>query len=159
MLKVTCNISTGDVEAFIKKAETHVMDCMKEALVNLCTECDQRARDNDGGWQNRTGNLRSSIGGAVYEKGETYFTTEFAQVLNGSRGSAKGREMVQALASQYTEAIVMTMVAGEDYAEKVEAMDSKDVIESTRLYAESVVMSRIEEAKEKAINDINSWQS
>ena len=147
-----------DVDAFLLKVSLYIMRCMKDALVTLCRECDERARANDGGWQNRTGNLRSSIGGAVYERGKTYFTTEFATVLNGSQGSAKGRSMVQSLASQYSEAVAMVIVAAEDYADKVEAIDSKDVLESTRIYAESVVMKRLEAAKEKAIQKINTWK-
>lgn len=158
MLKIKCNISIKEVEAFLLKAETYIMDCMKEALAELAKECDERARNNNGGWMNRTGNLRSSIGAAVYENGEVFFTTTFKQVLGGSRGSAEGRNLISSLASQYRDVVAMVVVAGMDYAEKVEALESKDVLESTRLWAESVVIERLEEAKRKAENEINTWR-
>ena len=149
---------SGSMDSFLQKAAEHIMYCMKEALAKLCEECDEKARSNDGGWQNRTGNLRSSIGAAVYDNGKVYFMTAFEQVLGGSIGSAKGRALIQSLASSYADAIAMVIIAAMEYAETVEAIDSKDVLESTRLYAESVVMERLEEAKEKAIKDINSWK-
>ena len=147
-----------DFGAFLLKAEKYIMDSAKEALVTLCQESVERARQNDGGWHNQTGNLRSSIGGAVYEKGVVFFTTEFEQVLNGSTGSERGKRMVQSLASQYTEAVSMVIIAAMDYAEIVEAVKSKDVLESTRIWAESVVQNRVNEAVQRAVSEINRWK-
>ena len=160
MLKIVCNTSVKEIEAFLRRASDHIMECMKKALADLVREADEKARNR--GWEESfrdvSGNLRSSIGGAVYDHGKVYFSTEFATVLGGSTGSARGRSMVQELAGQYSDCIAMTMVAAMDYAEIVEARDSKDVLESTRIWAESVVMQRLEEAKEKAIREINTWR-
>ena len=159
MLKVQTSFTQNVFEAFLLKAEKHIIKCMGDALAQLVRESDTKARDRgyDVSFRDVTGNLRSSIGGAVYQHGQVFFTSSFNQVLKGSKGSAEGRKMVQSLAHQYTDAIVMVMVAGMDYADYVEAIDSKDVIESTRIWAESVVMKRLEEAKDKAVKEINSW--
>lgn len=158
MLKVVLKVSMKDVDAFLLNVRNHVMRCMRDALVALCKECEEKARNNDGGWRNRTGNLRSSIGGAVYEHGKVYFETEFSQILNGSQGVTEGRNMIRQLASSYSDAVAMVIVAAMDYADEVEAYESKDVIESTRIYAESVVQNRLDAAKEQAIKEINSWK-
>ena len=79
-------------------------------------------------------------------------------MLNGDKGSQEGRRMVESLANQYTEAVSMVIVAAMDYAEYVEAVKSKDVLESTRIWAESVVEKRINDAVRKAVSRINSWK-
>jgi hypothetical protein len=151
---------TSAIEAFFNKALAYVQECMLQALEDLAKEADERARSRgwDESFHDVTGNLRSSIGAVVIDHGKVFFTTEFSQVLNGSTGSAKGRQMVQSLASDYGETIAMVMVAAMDYAERVEALDSRDVIESTRIWAESEVMKRLEEARDKAVREINSWK-
>lgn len=152
--------SVSALKAFFDKAHTHIMDCMRQALADLVTEADMKARSRgwDESFHDVTGNLRSSIGGAVIDNGRVWFSTEFEQVLNGSTGSANGRQAVQSLAGQYADTVAMVMVAAMDYAERVEALESKDVLESTRLWAESEVRGRLEAARDKAIRDINSWK-
>lgn len=148
------------IASFLQRASEHITECMRQALADIVREADEKARNRgwDESFHDVTGNLRSSIGGAVYDHGKVYFSTEFAQVLEGSTGSARGRSMVQSLAGQYSDCVAMTMVAAMDYAETVEARDSKDVLESTRIWAESVVRQRLEDAKEKAIREINTWK-
>ena len=148
------------IQAFFDKAVEHIMNCMKQALADLVKEADEMARNRgwDESFHDVTGNLRSSIGGAVIDNGKIFFSTEFEQVLNGSTGSANGHRAVQNLASQYTDVIAMVMVAAMDYADIVEALDSKDVLETTRIWAESEVQKRLEAARDKAIRDINSWK-
>lgn len=148
------------IRDFLDRALAHIRECMLQALAELVKEADQRARSRgwDESFHDVTGNLRSSIGGAVYDNGRVFFMTEFSQVLNGSTGSAKGRQMAQSLASEYGNAVAMTMVAAMDYAEIVEALDSRDVLESTRIWAEQEVRRRLEEARDRAVKDINSWK-
>lgn len=158
MIRMTTPV--GAIEAFFNKALAHIQECMLQALADLAREADERARSRgwDESFHDVTGNLRSSIGAAVIDRGKVFFTTEFSQVLNGSTGSAKGRQMVQSLASDYGDTVVMVMVAAMDYAERVEALESRDVLESTRIWAEQEVMKRLEAAKDKATKDINSWK-
>ena len=145
---------------FIIKSQNLLEERLKEAMATLVDECVEmiRTKPQEESWFNRTGNLRSSIGGAVYDRGEIYMNTAFDTVLTGYEGSALGMRMIEDLASQYSTAIGMVVIAAMPYAEDVEALESKDVLESTRLWAASVVEGRLNEAKEKAIEEINKWK-
>ena len=155
MLK--CSIQTGQLDAFLLKASDYITQALKNELVQIVKEFDAEIRAR-GNWCDRTGNLRSSIGGAVYEDGRIFFQTAFQQVLNGAVGSAKGRSLVHELSGLYSDAISAVIVAGMEYAAIVEALESRDVLESARLKAESSVETRLRKAVEKASNEINGWQ-
>lgn len=160
MLKISLATSQKELDEFLEKAQKHIMQCLLDALAQLCQECDERARSRgwDESFRDVTGNLRSSIGGAVYDHGVVYYTTNFDTVRGGGLGSSRGRAMANSLASNYAKSVSMVFLAAMDYAEYVEAIESKDVIESTRLWAEGEVVKRLEAAKEKAIKEINAWK-
>ena len=109
-----------------------------------------RGRGQSESWIDRTGNLRSSIGSAVYENGKKKLSTAFESVFGGQEGSEAGKRMIDALAKEYSQTYAMVVVAGMDYASYVENMNGKDVLASTRLWAESVIGERIEEALHNA---------
>lgn len=155
MLK--CSIQTGQLDAFLLKASDYITQALKNELVQIVNEFDAEIRAR-GSWNDRTGNLRSSVGGAVYEDGRIFFQTAFQKVLNGAVGSAKGRSLVHELSGLYSDAISAVIVAGMEYADIVEALESRDVLESARLKAESSVETRLRKAVEKASNEINGWQ-
>jgi hypothetical protein len=123
------------------------------ALSYLGEDCVKRIRDRSGkdSWFDQTGNLRSSIGYAVYEKGRTVITSAFSQILNGSEGSNEGRKMIDSLAKTYSETYALVVVAGMDYAEYVEARDNKDVLASAELYAMGKIDETLERAAERAM--------
>lgn len=109
-----------------------------------------RRRGQSESWIDRTGNLRSSIGSAVYEGSRKKLATAFESVLDGQEGSEAGKRMIDALAKEYSQTYAMVVVAGMDYASYVENMNGKDVLASTRLWAESVIGERIEDALHNA---------
>lgn len=109
-----------------------------------------RRRGQSESWIDRTGNLRSSIGSAVYENGKKKLSTAFESVFGGHEGSEAGKRMIDALAKEYSQTYAMVVVAGMDYASYVENMNGKDVLASTRLWAESVIGERIEDALHNA---------
>ena len=109
-----------------------------------------RRRGQSESWIDRTGNLRSSIGSAVYENGKKKLSTAFESVFGGHEGSESGKRMIDALAKEYSQTYAMVVVAGMDYASYVENMNGKDVLASTRLWAESVIGERIEDALHNA---------
>ena len=109
-----------------------------------------RGRGQSESWIDRTGNLRSSIGSAVYENGKKKLATAFESVIGGQEGSEAGKRMIDALAKEYSQTYAMVVVAGMDYASYVENMNGKDVLASTRLWAESVIGERIEDALHNA---------
>lgn len=109
-----------------------------------------RRRGQSESWIDRTGNLRSSIGSAVYEDGKKKLSTAFESVFGGQEGAEAGKRMIDALAKEYSQTYAMVVVAGMDYASYVENMNGKDVLASTRLWAESVIGERIEDALHNA---------
>lgn len=88
-------------------------------------------------WRDVSGNLRSSVGYAVCKKGRIVKKSDFETVLNGSDGAAKGIKMIEELASEYSQyEYSLFIVAGEEYAVYVEAVDGKVVLASGQLYVE-----------------------
>lgn len=133
---------------------------MVRALAYLGEQCTIRVRDRSGSesWFDQTGNLRSSIGYAVYEHGKSVIESAFDIVKNGSQGADKGRRMIQALASKYAETYALVVLAGMEYAEFVEAKDNKDVLASTELWARQKMKNYLDRAMEKAERRIIALQ-
>lgn len=106
------------------------------------------------GWNDQTGNLRSSIGYVVMSGGRTVGVSGFEAVGGGAEGSSEGKRVAARLAreySQYPHALIV--VAGMEYAAYVEAIDGKVVLAGGQLWLEGnigkVVRSRIEKAMSK----------
>lgn len=148
------------VNEFLNKALKLMQGNVLKALSKLGDEAvvKIRIRSASESWIDHTGNLRSSIGFAVYEQGVKHMESAFAQVLGGIEGSAKGRKMINDLAKEYSKVYALVVVAGMEYAGEVEALDSKDVLASARVWVESVVEKRIKTAIDAAINEINKWK-
>lgn len=117
-----------------------------------------RNRSAKESWIDHTGNLRSSIGFAVYEQGSKYMESAFSQVLSGTDGSLKGKKMINDLAKEYSRVYALVVVAGMEYAGEVEALESKDVLASTKIWATSIVEQRVKTAIDSAVNEINKWK-
>ena len=130
------------------------------AFSYLGEQCVMRVRDRTGdeSWYDQTGNLRSSIGYAVYEEGKILIESAFETVKNGNQGTSKGRQLIEDLANKYSQTYAMVVVAGMDYAEYVEAKDNKDVLASTELWAKSKMNEYLEKAKERAYGKIMQLQ-
>jgi len=159
-MKVECSTpSTSSLNAFFIKAAELMKAYILRALTKLGEESVARVRDRsqDVSWIDHTGNLRSSIGYAVYDYGVKYMQSAFNTVRNGSEGRSEGMRLVNDLAKEYSNVYALVVLAGMDYASYVEAIKNKDVLESTRLWALSVVDERLNRAKEEAIKVINSW--
>lgn len=130
------------------------------ALAYLGEQSIARIRDRSGedSWFDQTGNLRSSIGYAIYGDGRKIIESTFAVVKNGAQGSAEGKRMIDELASKYAETFTLVVVAGMEYADAVEARDNKDVLASTELWAKAKVQEYLDRAKEKAVRRIAQLQ-
>jgi len=127
------------------------------AMTKLGEECVARIRNRGASesWIDHTGNLRSSIGYAVYDHGLNYMMSNFSVVLEGNEGAGKGRELVEELARQFTNTYALVVVAGMDYAAYVEAIKNKDVLESTKLWAMGVVKARIDRAIKATMSEFH----
>lgn len=134
-MAVKTNATRATFESIIGQAAEILKEEMTEGLAYLGEECVKRIRENRVNWMDQTGNLRSSIGYAIFEYGKKQISSAFEVVKNGEEGSQKGREFVESLAQQYAETYAMCVVAGMDYAEYVENMPGHDVLKSTEIWA------------------------
>lgn len=128
------------------------------AFAKLGEESVRKVRDRtaDESWIDHTANLRSSIGYSIYDYGVKQIESAFDVVKTGKLGSDEGKKMVAELANEYANVFALVVVAAMNYADKVEAIESKDVLESTRIWAQNEVNARLEKAKEVALKKINA---
>lgn len=129
---------------------------MFRALSYLGEQSIKRIRDRgpEESWFDQTGNLRSSIGYAVYGEGRKIIESAFEVVKDGNEGPSEGKRMIDELASKYAETFALVVVAGMEYADAVEARENKDVLASTELWAKAKVQEYIDRAKTRAENRI-----
>ena len=152
---MTTPISAFD--KFIKNAFNIIQNEITMCLTKLGEECIAKIRDRSGSesWFDQTGNLRSSIGYAVYDHGMQKIQSAFQIVMNGNDGNIAGRKMLRQLANDYSNAYALVVVAGMNYADYVESLKNKDVLASTELWAKGVVDARLERAMQSAVAKIN----
>ncbi len=154
---IKCSVSSASLKRFFIKSHNIIAQEIKSALLRLGEESVTKIRDRSANesWNDQTGTLRSSIGYAIYNYGKVEIESAFEVVKQGSEGAQVGREMIQELASLYADTYALVVLAGMDYASDVEAIESKDVLASTELWAKKVVSTYIEKAKERAEKKIN----
>lgn len=147
----------SEVDRILYKSFEILKNEITKNLVKLGEECIAKIRDRskEESWMDRTGNLRSSIGYAVYDYGIKQIESAFQIVRNGNEGSSEGKKMISQLGSEYSNAYALVVVAGMNYASYVEALENKDVLASTELWAKSIVDARLKRAKKAAIEKIN----
>lgn len=147
----------SEVDRILYKSFEILKDEINNCLVKLGEECIAKIRDRSGSesWYDQTGNLRSSIGYAVYDYGIKQIESAFQIVRNGNEGSSEGKKMISQLGREYSNAYALVVVAGMNYASYVEALENKDVLASTELWAKSIVDARLKRAKKAAIEKIN----
>ena len=87
------------IDELFAKAAKIIFDRVQYNLNYLGMLCIKRIRDRSGdeSWYDQTGNLRSSIGYAIYSYGRKQIESTFDSVLGSSEGSEKGRKMVISL--------------------------------------------------------------
>lgn len=119
------------------------------ALSKLGEQCVTKIRDRAGdkSWYDQTGNLRSSVGYVIAHNKNIIQYSTFNQVKQGSEGVKTGKDLAKELAKRYSNNHVLIVVAGMNYAEFVEAMDNKDVLASTELWAREQVPLMLEKLK------------
>ena len=119
------------------------------ALSYLGEQCVIRVRDRGGdkSWYDQSGNLRSSVGYVIAHNGSIIQYSDFNHVKQGSQGVKVGKDLAEELAKRYSNDYALVIVAGMNYAEYVEAMDNKDVLASTELWAINQVPKMLEKLK------------
>lgn len=154
-IRMTTPISAFD--KFMNDAFNIIRNEITMCLTKLGEECIAKIRDRSGSesWFDQTGNLRSSIGYAVYDHGMQKIQSAFQIVMSGNDGSIAGRKMLRQLANDYSNAYALVVVAGMNYADYVESLKNKDVLASTELWAKGVIDARLERAMQSAVAKID----
>lgn len=157
---VRLTTSESSINNFLDRAAKYLLSSVLKALSKLGEECvvKIRVRSAKESWIDHTGNLRSSIGYSVYDHGKKFLSSAFAQVLIGTEGTSKGKKMIDDLAKEYSRVYALVVIAAMEYAAEVEAIESKDVLSSTKTWATAQVEVRIKTAMDFAINEINKWK-
>ncbi len=134
-MKMTTPMS--EINAAIQAEKERAKMLTIRALSYLGEMCviEAKNRPQESSWFDQSGNLRSSIGYAIVNNGKIIQYSEFNQVKQGSDGVKEGKELAAELAKQYNSGYALIVVAGMNYAELVEAMESKNVLASAELFA------------------------
>ncbi|WGU68275.1 HK97 gp10 family phage protein [Capnocytophaga canimorsus] len=142
--------------AFLEEVEHQQIEALKE----LGERCMAHARSvpSSSGFQDQTGNLRSSIGYVVFKNGvaihEGYEaitgTNSKGETLNGTEGVTSGRKLAESVGNK-TQGICLVVTAGMNYASYVEAK-GRDVITSAEILAERELPRMLEELKDNIRN-------
>lgn len=126
-----------------------------QAMGKLGVECVNHARQipKDIGFEDHTGNLRSSIGFKLFVNGEPVMEN-YRKVLNGNEGMAKGKALADEVGQRcQQDQIMLVVTAGMEYAIYVESR-GRDVIASAEsLCYENLpqLRTRIEEMVRNAV--------
>lgn len=145
-----------EIHNILMKESERVERLTVRALSYLGEQCVIRVRDRgvDKSWFDQSGNLRSSAGYVIAHNGNIIEYSEFNQVKLGSEGVKAGKDLAEELVKRFSNDYVLVIVAGMNYAEYVEAMDNKDVIASTELWAIDQIPKMIEKLKRQIANEI-----
>lgn len=138
-----------DPAGYVVKCNEIIKRLTIRALSELGEQCVTKIRDRAGdkSWYDQTGNLRSSVGYVIAHNKNIIQYSTFNQVNQGSEGVKTGKDLAKELAKRYSNNYVLIVVAGMNYAEFVEAMDNKDVLASTELWAREQVPLMLEKLK------------
>lgn len=146
-IRMTTKLS--EVHDMLMRETERVERLTIRALSELGEQCVTKIRDRAGdkSWYDQTGNLRSSVGYVIAHNKNIIQYSTFNQVKQGSEGVKTGKDLAKELAKRYSNNYVLIVVAGMNYAEFVEAMDNKDVLASTELWAREQVPLMLEKLK------------
>ena len=146
-IRMTTKLS--EVHDMLMREAERVERLTIRALSKLGAQCVTKIRDRAGdkSWYDQTGNLRSSVGYVIAHNKNIIQYSTFNQVNQGSEGVKTGKDLAKELAKRYSNNYVLIVVAGMNYAEFVEAMDNKDVLASTELWAREQVPLMLEKLK------------
>ena len=146
-IRMTTKLS--EVHDMLMREAERVERLTIRALSKLGEQCVTKIRDRAGdkSWYDQTGNLRSSVGYVIAHNKNIIQYSTFNQVNQGSEGVKTGKDLAKELAKRNSNNYVLIVVAGMNYAEFVEAMDNKDVLASTELWAREQVPLMLEKLK------------
>ena len=151
-MRVT-KVSLDSTLARFTEAPKIVGSVTEEVLSEAGADIVEKIRNGElSSWNNQSGSLRSSVGGGVTRKGVIVKSFGFGTILSGAEGSRKGRELLSRLALEYAVYdYALIIVAGEDYAVYVEAIEGKVVLSSARLRTDRALPRLLKERINQAL--------
>lgn len=151
-MKIRMETPMSEVTNIMRQIPIIMNEELGNALSSLGEQCVTRIRDRsfEESWIDHTDNLRSSIGYSIYDHGKKVIQSAFPVVRQGSEGQSEGNKYVNELAEQYSKVYALVVVAAMSYAEYVEAINGKDVLASTEIWAKTKVESNIQNAVSRA---------
>jgi len=133
---ITPNFDFESIHKYLSDFQKRIVLAQIETLKYLGELCVKRAKliPKSIGFEDQTGNLRSSLGYVVFVDGIA--VDEFFElVLNGQEGIKQGRSLAYKVGSENNEGLVLVVVAGMNYALHLEAKYNRDVLTSTEHFA------------------------
>lgn len=141
-----CNIDLEKLSKQIGQQLEEVTDLLVLRFKEIGEECFKIAKEKkaeNGGYNDVTGNLRSSIGYVILVDGETVFDGKPEQSPgsqgDGAKGVAEGEALLNTLKSKFPSGVVLIVCAGMEYASYVEDIHGLDVLASARNVAERMM--------------------
>lgn len=101
-----------------------------------------------GGFNDVTGNLRSSIGYMILYNG-TVLEENFVLAKKGNQGLKEGKSLTSKIAAEFHTGFSLIVVAGMNYAAAVENLHHKDVITGSSHIAEKELKEGFSKLKKK----------
>ena len=128
-----------------------------ERLQYLGEVCVKHARELPPGvgFTDQTGNLRSSIGYAIFKDGRAV-QAGFEKAQNGQEGINEGQSLAKEISKKYPKGLLLVVVAGMNYAAaleaggafKIKSRRGHDVLASAELLAEQELPKMIKALQE-----------
>ncbi len=144
-LKVKFNLNgvETDIKRHQKRLERIVQDVFAAEGEKLTSHIRNRSKQES--WIDQTGNLRSSVGYVVVKNGVKVGQSSFSQVKGGAEGAQIGKTIAEQRATEQKANYAVSVVAGMEYAEFVEAHENKDVLASAKLMAQDDIATMEED--------------
>jgi hypothetical protein len=139
-VKIVPKFTRADIQAVFLDRKRRIDEAIILTLKRTGEQFVKNARD-DGGYTDRTGNLRSSIGYIIMKDGQK-LSEDFRTVKGGKEGVAAAKRVIDESVSQFRSGYVLIGVAGMDYAAAVESR-GYDVITASSTTAEIALAKAI----------------
>lgn len=139
---ITANFK-GNIDATFKALLAEVERQIIESLCRIGEEAVKLAKmiPPKRGFNDQTGNLRSSIGYVVVKDGKPV-NVSFGAVKGGHTGVNEGQRLALQIGSKQTEGYALIVVAGMNYAVHVESK-GRDVLTSAEKFAEKEIAKEL----------------
>lgn len=154
-MAITPNFSESTIRSRLDKFLSVIDRRVVERLKYLGEMCVKHAKEipPEAGFNDITGNLRSSIGYIVFKDGVAIHSF-YEAVKDGADGVRAGKSLAERVGSRFNQGYLLVVTAGMSYAIHVESR-GKDVLTSAEILAEQELPRMIKELNDninKAIN-------